>query len=135
MLGTPKDIAWLTWSRLERKMRVQVARNPFQTGTESPCGVWREWGSRCIRASPTKVPTARATNRESRVSLYLQGQRAESGTGARSSSYLPWSSGTAATVARPTREMKAMEERLTSQVARLTESWWAGGILWDACFE
>ena len=119
-----KDKGWLTWSRIERKMRVQVARNPFQTGTESPWGVWREWGSRCIRASPTKVPTARAISRERRVSLYLQGQAAQSGTGAGCSSYLPWSRGTAATVARPTREMKAMEERLTSQVVRLSGGSW-----------
>ena len=41
----------------ERRTSVVVATKPLHTGFGSPWGVSREWGSKCMRASPIKVPT------------------------------------------------------------------------------
>lgn len=110
----------LTCSSVARPIRVQVARKPRHTGRESVWGVLREWGRRCIRASPggrcqdrgwqigreelpRRVPIARETSRESRESL--QGEDEEQRIGrerGRACLCLPCRSGTAATVARPT---------------------------------
>ena len=49
-------------------MIVRVAVKPFHTIPVSPCSAWRAWGRRWMRASPTRVPTARETSSWSAVS-------------------------------------------------------------------